>query len=244
MKNPTAAMLVIGDEILSGRTRDSNMHHLACELSERGIDLQEARMVPDIHERIVEAIHSLSRNHDHVFTCGGIGPPHDDITADAVASAFDAEIDVREDARELLARQCERVGIELNEARLRMARIPEGAELIENSVSAAPGFSIRNVHVLAGVPKIFQAMLSVLLERIPGGSPLCRREVEVHNVEGEMAFPLERIARRHSDVQIGSYPYRKDGSFGVNIVIRGTDPQSVSLVESEVRETFSEHIAT
>ena len=154
MSNPTAAMLVIGDEILSGRTRDSNMHHLAQQLTAHGIDLCEARVVADTHQGIVAAVQALSASYDHVFTSGGIGPTHDDITAEAVAAAFDTPISIRDDARELLQAHYDRSGQELNEARLRMARIPDGAALIDNPVSTAPGFTLRNVHVMAGVPSV------------------------------------------------------------------------------------------
>ena len=172
MPNPTAAMLVIGDEILSGRTRDSNMHHLAGQLTEAGIDLKEARMIGDDKDAIVEAVRALSAGHDYVFTSGGIGPTHDDITADCIAEAFGWTIDVREDARAVLAAHYEKSGTELNDARLRMARIPETATLIDNPVSAAPGFRLENVHVMAGVPSVFQAMVASVLPTLTGGDPL------------------------------------------------------------------------
>ncbi|MEO0958017.1 MAG: competence/damage-inducible protein A, partial [Pseudomonadota bacterium] len=156
---PTAGMLVIGDEILSGRTQDANAHHLARRMSALGIPLREIRVVPDEHDLIVGAVKALRGCVSYVFTSGGIGPTHDDITADAVAAAFGADIDVREDARALLAAYYAERGIELNAARLRMARIPEGARLIDNPVSVAPGFILGNVHVMAGVPSVFRAML-------------------------------------------------------------------------------------
>ncbi|MEY8841072.1 competence/damage-inducible protein A, partial [Cribrihabitans sp. XS_ASV171] len=160
MANPTAAMLVIGDEILSGRTRDANMNFLAQELTKHGVDLQEARVVSDNPSAIEKAVRDLSAAYDHVFTSGGIGPTHDDITADCIARAFDTHIDVRDDARALLEAHYQRTGMELNAARLRMARIPDGATLIENPVSTAPGFTIANVHVMAGVPAVFEAMVA------------------------------------------------------------------------------------
>jgi molybdenum cofactor synthesis domain-containing protein len=223
MTNPTAAMLVIGDEILSGRTRDANMHHLAGELVGRGIRLREVRIVPDVHDRIVAAVNALRAENDHLFTSGGIGPTHDDITADAVAAAFGVAIDVREDARELLAAHYRRTGLELNTARLRMARIPEGAELIDNPVSAAPGFSLGNVHVLAGVPAIFQAMLAGVLPRIAGGAPLLSQMIDVGRGEGDIATPLADLARTYPDLSFGSYPYLRNGAHGTQIVVRGTD---------------------
>ena len=223
MPNPTAAMLVIGDEILSGRTRDANMHHLAGELVGRGIRLREVRVVPDEHERIVEAVNALRAAYDHVFTSGGIGPTHDDITADALAAAFGAKIDVRDDARALLAAHYERTGLELNPARLRMARIPDGAELIDNPVSAAPGFTMGNVHVMAGVPAIFQAMLASVLPRIAGGAPLLSQMIDVGRGEGDIATPLGELAHRFPDLSFGSYPYLRNGAHGTQLVVRGTD---------------------
>ncbi len=165
--NPTAAMLVIGDEILSGRTRDSNLHHLAGALTAHGIALKEARVIPDDHATIVAAVRALKSTHDHLFTSGGIGPTHDDITADAVAEACDAPIGPRADAMALLQAHYDLQGLAFNAARQRMARIPEGATLIDNPISIAPGFSIANVHVMAGVPAIFEAMLAGLLPVSP-----------------------------------------------------------------------------
>jgi len=223
MTNPTAAMLVIGDEILTGRTRDSNMHHLANELTGHGIRLAEARMVPDVHERIVEAVNALRGTFDHVFTSGGIGPTHDDITADAVAAAFGVAIGVRADARAILEAHYQRTGLELNEARLRMARIPEGAELIDNPVSAAPGFTLGNVHVMAGVPAIFQAMVAGVLPQLIRGAPLLSQMIDVDRGEGEIAGPLGALADRFPDLSFGSYPYIRNGAHGTQLVVRGTD---------------------
>jgi len=223
MSNPTAAMLVIGDEILSGRTRDANMHHLAGELTGRGIRLREVRIVPDEHDRIVAAVNALREGHDHVFTSGGIGPTHDDITADAVAAAFGAPIDVRDDARAILAAHYARTGLELNPARLRMARIPEGAVLIDNPVSAAPGFTLGNVHVMAGVPAIFQAMVASVLPSLAGGAALLSQMIDVGRGEGDIATPLGQLAQKYPELSFGSYPYLRNGAHGTQIVVRGTD---------------------
>jgi molybdenum cofactor synthesis domain-containing protein len=235
MPNPTAAMLTIGDEILSGRTRDSNMHHLARALAGKGIDLREARTVPDEAGEIATAINALRVRYTHVFTSGGIGPTHDDITADAIAAAFGVGIGVRDDARAILATNYVRPEVELNEARLRMARIPDGAELIENPVSKAPGFSLGNVHVMAGVPAIFEAMLAGLLPRLTGGRPLLSETVRVERPEGEVAGPLGRIAAAHPGVSIGSYPFNRDGRFGTNIVARSQDPAALAVVAGAIR---------
>ena len=223
MSNPTAAILVIGDEILSGRTRDANMHYLAGELATKGIDLKEARIVPDVQDAIVAALNALRARYDHVFTSGGIGPTHDDITADAVAAAFGQPLHVRDDARDLLARHYDRSGLEFNEARMRMARIPEGAVLIDNPISAAPGFSMQNVHVMAGVPNIFQAMVASLLPRLTGGRPLLSQTLRIERGEGSVAKPLAALAAEFDDLSFGSYPFIQNGAYGTNIVVRGSD---------------------
>ncbi|MBF52017.1 MAG: competence/damage-inducible protein A [Confluentimicrobium sp.] len=243
MPNPTAAMLVIGDEILSGRTRDSNLHHLARALTDHGIALKEARVVSDDHDAIVAAVQALSARWDHVFTSGGIGPTHDDITADAVAAAMGAAIDVREDARALMAAHYARTGSELNEARLRMARIPEGAVLIENPVSVAPGFSIGNVHVMAGVPSVFEAMVAGVLATLQGGDPLLSLSLQVQRPEGDIAGPLRDLAARYPDLDFGSYPYNRNGVSGANVVVRGTDGPRVNAAMAELAALFPEGVA-
>ena len=240
MSNPTAAMLVIGDEILSGRTRDSNMHHLAQQLTAHGIDLCEARVVADTHQGIVAAVQALSASYDHVFTSGGIGPTHDDITAEAVAAAFDTPISIRDDARALLQAHYDRSGQELNEARLRMARIPDGAALIDNPVSTAPGFTLRNVHVMAGVPSVFEAMVASVLPTLTGGAPLLSQTIRIDRGEGEIAGPLTRLAEAHPDVSIGSYPFIRNGVYGSNIVVRGTDGPQIDAVITELSRLFPE----
>jgi molybdenum cofactor synthesis domain-containing protein len=224
MTNPTAAMLVIGDEILSGRTRDTNTHHLAEALTNRGIRLMEARVVADDHDAIVAAVNALRGAWDHVFTSGGIGPTHDDITADAVAAAFGVGISHRADAMALLSAHYDRAGIEFNAARQRMARIPDGATLIDNPVSTAPGFTLGNVHVMAGVPKIFEAMVAGVLSTLTGGAPLLSQSWQVLRGEGEIAEAFAALAARYPDLTMGSYPFQRNGAFGTNLVIRGTDP--------------------
>lgn len=240
MANPTAAMLVIGDEILSGRTRDANMHHLAGKLTETGIDLKEVRVVSDDASAIIAAVAALSKAYDHVFTSGGIGPTHDDITADCVAKAMGASIDVRDDARAVLQAHYDRQGLEMNEARLRMARIPDGAGLIDNPVSAAPGFSLGNVHVMAGVPKIFQAMVDALLPTLTGGKPLLSETICIHRGEGDIAGPLAALNAEFAELGFGSYPFQRDGAYGANIVIRGTDRAQLAMAAQRLRATFGE----
>ena len=224
MTQPTAAMLVIGDEILSGRTRDSNLHHLAQELTRIGIALREARVVADVHEEIVSAVRALSATHDHVFTSGGIGPTHDDITADAVAAAMGAQIGHRADAMALLQAHYDRAGLPFNEARQRMARVPESADLIDNPISTAPGFTLGNVHVMAGVPNIFEAMLAGVLPRLSGGPPLLSQSLRVMRGEGEIASAFGALAAEYPDLSIGSDPFNQQGAHGTNLVVRGQNP--------------------
>lgn len=240
MPNPTAAMLVIGDEILSGRTRDANMHYLSGQLTEAGIDLREVRVVSDDPDAIVSAVKALSAGFETVFTSGGIGPTHDDITADCIAAAFNASIDVRDDARALLQAHYDRQGVELNEARLRMARIPDGAVLIDNPVSIAPGFTLGNVHVMAGVPAVFQAMVATVLPTLTGGAPLISKTYRIERGEGDIAGPLGTLAKDYPDLSIGSYPYQKDGRYGANIVIRGTDGGMIDAALAELTAVFPE----
>ncbi len=240
MSNPTAAMLVIGDEILSGRTRDANMHHLAGQLTEAGIDLKEVRVVSDDKTAIVGAVNALRSHYGHVFTSGGIGPTHDDITADCVADAFGVHIDVRDDARALLAAHYESRGMDFNAARQRMARIPDGALLIDNPVSIAPGFALDNVYVMAGVPSVFKAMLASVLADLTGGQPLISATLRVDRGEGEIAEPLARLATKWTEVTFGSYPFQIDGRYGANIVIRGQDNTKVQAALQELRGIFAQ----
>ena len=238
MPNPTAAMIVIGDEILSGRTRDSNMHYLAGRLSEVGVDLMEVRVVSDQHGAIIGAVQALSRAYKYVFTSGGIGPTHDDITADCIAAAFDRTIDVRDDARAILAEHYERSKTELNTARLRMARIPQGATLIENPVSAAPGFKVENVHVMAGVPSVFQAMVESVLPSLTGGKALISKTLRIERGEGDIAGPLGALAEEYAMLSMGSYPFQKDGRYGAHIVIRGNNEAQIDAALAKLKATF------
>lgn len=238
MSNPTAAMLVIGDEILSGRTRDANTHYLAGELTKAGVDLCEVRVVADDAAAIGDAARALSAAFSHVFTSGGIGPTHDDITADAIAAAFGVPVGVREDARALLAARYQAMGVAFNAARQRMARIPEGAALIDNPVSTAPGFSLGNVHVMAGVPEVFRAMLDGLLPRLAVGTAPVSESLRLARPEGEIAGPLAAIAAAYPELSIGSYPFFHAGSYGTNIVVRGHDGAGVSKALARLRQTF------
>ncbi len=238
MSNPTAAMLVIGDEILSGRTQDSNSHYLAGKLTGAGIDLREVRVVADDAAAIGAAVRALSAAFTHVFTSGGIGPTHDDITADAIAAAFGVPIGLREDARALLAARYRAMGVEFNEARQRMARIPEGATLIDNPVSVAPGFSLGNVHVMAGVPEVFRAMLDGLLPRLSSGAAPVSETLHLARPEGEIAGPLAELASAFPALSIGSYPYFEAGRYGTNIVVRGAEAAAVRAAIDRLRDAL------
>ena len=238
MTNPTAAMLVIGDEILSGRTRDANMYHLAGQLTEQGIDLKEVRVISDDPKAIVAAVQSLSDSYTHVFTSGGIGPTHDDITADCIAKAFGVHINVRDDARAILQTHYDAQKQPLNEARLRMARIPVGASLIDNPVSKAPGFTLKNVHVMAGVPSIFQAMTASVLPSLTGGQPLISQTYRIERGEGDIAAPLGALAEAFPELLIGCYPFQKDGLFGANVVIRGTESGMLEQAMAQLKAEF------
>ena len=243
MPNPTAAMLVIGDEILSGRTRDSNMHFLAGALTKTGIDLREVRMVSDHADSIVAGVNALRDQFDHVFTSGGIGPTHDDITADCIARAFGVAIDVRDDARAILEERYARMGTQINDARLRMARIPDEAALIENPVSGAPGFTLGNVHVMAGVPAVFEAMVASVLPLLAGGSPLVSQSLRIDRGEGDIAGPLAVLAKDYPDLSVGSYPFIQNGAFGVNVVIRGSDGGRVNAAIMKLADLFPDATA-
>ena len=238
MTNPTAAMLVIGDEILTGRTRDSNMHFLTGELTRHGITMAEARVVQDDAPAIIAGVNALRASYDHVFTSGGIGPTHDDITADAIAQAFGVRISQRADAMALLAAHYQRSGMPFNEARQRMARIPNGAVLIENPISTAPGFTIGNVHVMAGVPNVFQAMVASVLPRLTGGAPLLSQSLRVDRGEGEVAETFGALAADFPDLSMGSYPFVVNGAYGTNLVIRGTDAGQIAAAMTRLAALF------
>ena len=240
MPNPTAAMLVIGDEILSGRTQDTNTNHVATKLTEIGIDLREVRVVGDEPADIVAAVNALRSRFDYVFTSGGIGPTHDDITADCIAEAFGVGIDIREDARAILASNYKNPDVDLNVARLRMARIPDGADLIDNPISKAPGFRIGNVHVMAGVPLIFKSMMESVLPTLTGGKPLLSITVRFNAPEGEIAALLTDLVEKNPDLSFGSYPFVRDGVLGSDVVVRGTDVDKLEQAEQSLARLVEE----
>ncbi|SDR37969.1 competence/damage-inducible protein A [Pseudovibrio sp. Tun.PSC04-5.I4] len=214
----TAAFLVIGDEILSGRTKDKNIRFLASYLTEIGIDLNEVRIVPDVQDKIVEAVNALRAEYTYVFTSGGIGPTHDDITADAIAKAFNVPIGLDPRAFKLLE---DHYGAEnFTQARQRMARLPEGSDLIENKVSIAPGFKIENVHVMAGVPAIMQAMVDAVAPTLDTGLKMLSKAIDAPLPESRIATDLGEIQKKFPETSIGSYPQSKDGVFSTQIVVR------------------------
>ncbi len=234
----TAGMVVIGDEILSGRTKDKNIGFVADSLTAIGIDLREVRIVPDEEDMIVEAVRALSARWTHVFTSGGIGPTHDDITADAVAKAFEVGIDHHPRAVEILkARLAGRA--EVNEARLRMARIPHGADLIETE-NGMPGFRLGNVHVMAGVPVVLQAMMETVCRTLKGGRPMLSRSVDAERGEGLVATPLAAIQKAHPTTVIGSYPYERDGRYATNIVVRARDTAALDAAFAAIEAMVAE----
>ena len=232
---PTAAVLLIGDEILSGRTKDKNLGFIADYLVALGIDLKEARVVADIEDDIVAAVNALRGRYTYLFTTGGIGPTHDDITADAVAKAFGVAIGHDPKAVAILTAFFKEIGREANEARMRMARIPAGARLIENSVSKAPGFQMDNVFVMAGVPKVMQAMMDEIAPRLVKGVPMQSRTVEFLGGEGDVAKPLSDIQSRFPQVVIGSYPFQTPDGFATNLVLRSRDAEALEAAYEAVK---------
>jgi molybdenum cofactor synthesis domain-containing protein len=231
----TAALLVIGDEILSGRTKDKNIGHIADHLTAIGIQLKEVRIVPDVEHEIVGAVNTLRTKYTYLFTTGGIGPTHDDITADAVAKAFGVGIDVDERALTPMKAYYAQRGVELTPARLRMARLPFGSELVENSVSIAPGFKLDNVIVMAGVPNIMHVMLEAATKFLKTGKKMLSVGIDLHRPEGEIAAMFEEHQKRYPDVPMGSYPFVRDGKPGTQLVLRSTDAALLAKAESELK---------
>ena len=240
--DPTAAVLIIGDEILSGRTQDTNTSYIARMLGALGIDLREVRVVGDVEDEIVAALNALRSRYSYVFTTGGIGPTHDDITADAVAKAFGVGIDYHPEVLAMLGARY-KPG-EFNEMRKRMARIPLGAELVRNSASVAPGIHIGNVYVMAGVPAIMRAMMEDILPRLRRGRLVHCATVEAPIAEGRIAEALMKIQQDFSDLALGSYPYYREDGFGVQLVARGTDLELVERAAAAIEQLLRDAGAT
>jgi molybdenum cofactor synthesis domain-containing protein len=231
----TAAILVIGDEILSGRTQDTNTNHIARFLGAMGIDLREVRVVQDVEQEIAAALNALRGRYTYVFTTGGIGPTHDDITADAVATAFGVGIDYHPEAMAIMAARYKNPE-DFNEMRKRMARIPDTATLIKNSVSGAPGFQIGNVFVMAGVPMVMKAMLEELAPRLRRGAVVHVATVEAHLPEGQIAAALANIQASHKTVSVGSYPFYREAGPGTQLVVRGRIAADVEAAAAQIED--------
>jgi molybdenum cofactor synthesis domain-containing protein len=233
----TAALVIIGEEILSGRTKDENISHIARYLTDIGIALQEVRVVRDMEAEIVTAVNELRARYTYVFTTGGIGPTHDDVTTDAIARAFGVEVEIDTRAVEVMRKgYSER---ELTPARLRMARIPKGAELVDNPVSRAPGFMLGNVIVMAGIPRIMQVMLDAVAPHLKKGRPMLSRSVRIEAPEGDVATRLAALQAAHDDVQVGSYPFFEKGSLGTYVVLRSVDQRALNRVLGELWELIA-----
>jgi molybdenum cofactor synthesis domain-containing protein len=230
----TGCMIIIGNEILSGRTQDTNLNFLATALNEAGVRLTEARVIPDVEEVIVETVNECRARFDHVFTTGGIGPTHDDITAACIAKAFDTELEQHPEIVERIMRR--EAPPEVMASRLLMARVPKGGRLIENPTGGPQGFQIGNVFVMAGVPRVMQAMAGTLdRERLNGGDPLRSRSLGAPLGESQVATPLAAIQDAHPDVDLGSYPFYRDDGYGTILVMRGTDENELDEMKQEVR---------
>ncbi len=230
----TACLLIIGNEILSGRTQDTNLAYIAKGLNEVGVQLREARVIPDIAETIIATVNEVRAKFDYVFTTGGIGPTHDDITSECIARAFGLPLTLHPEAHKILLGHY-KPG-DLNAARLRMAHTPEGAVLIDNPVSRAPGFQIGNVFVMAGIPRVMQAMFDGVKHRLAGGRPVLSRTVSCALPEGVLAEGLGAIQQRYVDLDIGSYPSYRQGGFAVSLVLRGRDAERLAAATREVAD--------
>ncbi|MEL7729577.1 molybdopterin-binding protein [Citromicrobium bathyomarinum] len=236
----TAALIVIGDEILSGRTHDKNIAQVASWLQVQGIRLAEVRVVADVEEHIVTAVNALRAANDYLFTTGGIGPTHDDITVDAVSRALGVEVVIHPEARAILERYYADKPGGLTDARLRMARVPQGAELIPNRMSGAPGIKIGNVHLMAGVPHITAGMLDALTGTLEGGAPLKSETMGCWTAESEVADLLRQVEQAHEACQIGSYPFFREGRIGANFVIRSTDADALAACAHDLRNGLAD----
>lgn len=238
----SAAILVIGDEILSGRTQDTNSNYIAKEMEVIGINTTQIRVIPDEKNTIIESVNELRAKNDYLFTTGGIGPTHDDITADSIAEAFKVDLEVNIEAYDVLEKYYKKIGSEFNEVRQRMARIPKGATLIENSISAAPGFKIENVFVFAGIPKIMKSMLEDSIKYLNKGKLIHTISIKVDAVEGDIAPVLKSLNDENENIKIGSYPFfNSNNDFGVSVVIKSIDKGFLILAEEKLKNYLSKN---
>lgn len=238
----SAAILVIGDEILSGRTQDTNSNYIAKEMEMIGINTTQIRVIPDEKNTIIESVNELRAKNDYLFTTGGIGPTHDDITADSIAEAFKVDLEVNIEAYDVLEKYYKKIGSEFNEVRQRMARTPKGATLIENSISAAPGFKIENVFVFAGIPKIMKSMLEDSIKHLNKGKLIHTISIKVDAVEGDIAPVLKSLNDENENIKIGSYPFfNSNNDFGVSVVIKSIDKDFLILAEEKLKNYLSKN---
>lgn len=237
----SACILVIGNEILSGRTEDKNINFIAKRCDEIGVSVDEVRIIPDEIKIIKDTVLFCHKNFDYVFTTGGIGPTHDDITTECIASAFNLEVEINEEALKRLRGHYNKLKVELNESRIKMAKIPKGAELIDNPVSSAPGFIVKNVFVLPGVPKILQAMFNGIEDKIRGVTNIVSKNIIVSSAEGEIAEFLENIQDKYTGVSIGSYPYFRPPDVGTNIVLRSINQNLINEVTIAICKKLKEY---
>ena len=238
----SAAILVIGDEVLSGRTQDTNSNYIAKEMEVIGINTTQIRVIPDEKNIIIESVNELRAKNDYLFTTGGIGPTHDDITADSIAEAFKVDLEVNIEAYDVLEKYYKKIGSEFNEVRQRMARIPKGATLIENSISAAPGFKIENVFVFAGIPKIMKSMLEDSIKHLNKGKLIHTISIKVDAVEGDIAPVLKSLNNENENIKIGSYPFfNSNNDFGVSVVIKSIDKSFLILAEEKLKNYLSKN---
>ena len=235
----TASVLLIGNEILSGRTEDKNLNHIALTLAEWGIQVREARVIPDVVEIIVDSVRAASATFDYVFTTGGIGPTHDDITADCVAQAFDKEIIEHPEIASVIRRRP--APEDVMASRLRMARVPEGSRLIDNPTGGPQGFAIENVYVMAGIPMVMRAMLSTLQPHLESGPVVRSRSVTAYMGESQIAEDLRGIQSRYPDVDLGSYPFFRDDRYGTSLVMRGVDEAALDSMLDEIKALITRH---
>jgi len=232
-KNVTACLLIIGNEILSGRTKDANLNFLALELNKLGVQLRECRVIPDVEQTVVDTVNEVRKKFDYVFTTGGIGPTHDDITADCIAKAFGVGISEHPEAVARMTRHYGDPAL-FTPARRRMARIPHGGVMVDNPVSIAPGFQMENVFTFAGIPTIMQGMFAAMKHRLVGGAPVISRTVRTNLPEGIIAEPLGALQKRFDDLDIGSYPGFRNGKVSVSLVLRGTDDARLAAASAEL----------
>ncbi len=231
---PTAAIILIGNEILSGRTQDKNLNYIATSLTDRGIRLMEVRVIPDLRQTIIDTVQELAARFDYLFTTGGIGPTHDDITSEAIAAAFSTPLEENPDALAMLEHHYKESKTEFTPSRRKMAKIPRGAELIYNPVSAAPGFILKNVYVMAGVPRICQAMMDQIAPSLQGGQKLLSRTVSSNVPEGDIAELLETLEAQYNGMEIGSYPFLRSGKLGTSAVIRSTEKADIDAAAEQI----------